>query len=93
MLIGILEVELLIPGNDSLKGKRTAVKSLVARLRNSFNVSVAEVGDQDRKRRSVIAAVCVGNDRGRIDEIMANMVNSIERTSSVQLLDYSTHII
>ena len=93
MLIGILEVELLIPGNDSLKGKRTVIKSLVARLRNNFNVSVAEVDDQDRKRRAVIAAVCVGNDRRRIDKVLSNLVNSIERTSSVQLIDYGTHVI
>jgi hypothetical protein len=46
MVIGACSLELHLPGNGSLKGKRQVIKSLLARLRKEFNVSVAEVGAQ-----------------------------------------------
>ena len=57
--IAYLNLELRLPSNHSLKGKRGVIKSLMARLRNEFNVSVSEVDAQDVWQRAVIGVVCV----------------------------------
>ena len=47
MVIGTCTIELHIPGNGSLKGKRRVIKSIIARVHSEFNVSIAEVDNQD----------------------------------------------
>ena len=59
MIIGGLTMQLRLPMSHSLKDKRSVVKSVVARLRNEFNVSVAEVAEQDRLQIAVIGVACV----------------------------------
>jgi uncharacterized protein YlxP (DUF503 family) len=59
MIIGGLTLQLRLPMSHSLKDKRSIVKSVVARLRNEFNVSVAEVAEQDRLQLAVIGVACV----------------------------------
>ena len=54
MVIGVATIELHIAMNDLLKGKRSVIKPLIARLRSEYNVSVAEVGQQDSLRNAVI---------------------------------------
>ncbi|HIE33337.1 MAG TPA: DUF503 domain-containing protein, partial [Thermodesulfobacteriaceae bacterium] len=55
MVVGVVRMEFFIPGNNSLKGKRQLVKSLVHRLEARFKkLSVAEVGDQDLWQKAVI---------------------------------------
>lgn len=59
MIIGGLTIQLRMPTCHSLKEKRSIVKSVVARLRNEFNVSVAEVAEQDKWQLAVIGVACV----------------------------------
>ncbi len=62
MIIGSLMLELHLPSAHSLKEKRSVVKSVVARLRNEFNISVAEVAKQDQWQAAIIGVVCVSGD-------------------------------
>lgn len=62
MVVGVCSMVLVLPGVDSLKGKRAIVKRVVERTRNRFNVAAAEVSDQDSKRRAVLGFVVVSND-------------------------------
>jgi len=62
MVIGSALIELDIPASASLKDKRRVVRSVVARLRREYNLSVAEVGDLDQWRRAEIGIVTVSND-------------------------------
>ncbi len=62
MIIGSLALTLRMSTVHSLKEKRTIVKSVIARLRNEFNVSVAEVAEQDRWQTAVIGVACVSGD-------------------------------
>ncbi len=62
MIIGSLTLELHLPSAHSLKEKRSVVKSVIARLRNEFNISVAEVAKQDQWQAAIIGVVCVSND-------------------------------
>ena len=78
MIVGMMRVELHIPGNSSLKGKRQVVKSLIARLHNRYNVSAAEVEDQDVWQTAVVGVVCVTNSARHADEILRHALAFIE---------------
>ena len=62
MIIGGLTLQLRLPTSHSLKDKRSIVKSVIARLRNEFNVSVAEVAEQDLRQIAVIGVACVSGE-------------------------------
>lgn len=68
--IGVLTLEIHIEDSHSLKDKRHVVKSLKDRLRERFNVSVAEIDYLDSWQHSVVAAVTVANDRVRAEQIL-----------------------
>lgn len=59
MIVGSCRINLYLPGVRSLKEKRSIVKSVLARLRNEFNVSTAEVDAQEIYQRAVIGVACV----------------------------------
>lgn len=64
MRLGWLRIDLLIPLAHSLKEKRRPLKSLMQKLKNKFNVSVAEVDCQDMHQRAVVAVALVASDGG-----------------------------
>jgi hypothetical protein len=68
--IGVLTLELRIEQAHSLKEKRHVVKSLKDRLRHKFNVSVAEIDDQDLHNSAVIAAAVVSSSRDFAEKIL-----------------------
>ena len=74
MTIGALRVELHVPGASSLKAKRQVIKSLKDRIRNRFNVSVAEVDQHDKWQRATLGVAMAGTDgayvSGGLDEVM-----------------------
>lgn len=69
-----------MPENGSLKDKRQVVRSLTARLRNKFNVAVAEVGDNDRWQIATLGVTCVSNDGRHAREMLDRVVSFIENT-------------
>jgi uncharacterized protein YlxP (DUF503 family) len=90
MVIGVCTLELYIPGNGSLKGKRRKLKSLMARLRNEFNVSVAEVDDHDLWQSAVLGVACISNDRDYVHGLLLKVVQFVERERlDCQLVDYA----
>lgn len=68
--IGILTLEILVEHSHSLKEKRHVVKSLKDRLRERFNVSVAEIDYLDSWQHSMIAVVTVSSDRVRAEQVL-----------------------
>lgn len=80
MIIGVCEVSLSLPMAHSLKEKRGWLKPLLARLRGEFNVSVAEVDDQDQWQSAVIAIAMVSADGGNLHGALESVVRWIERT-------------
>lgn len=87
MEIGVLHLEFRLHGNDSLKGKRRVANSLKQKMRNKFNVSVAEVGSQDNLGRLVLAAVTVGNDRKFLEGRLSKLLNMVEAAATEELVD------
>jgi uncharacterized protein len=78
MVVGICRVSLSIPSSTSLKDKRSVLKPILARLRRDFNVSVAEVDDQDRIGSAVIAVACVSTDAGYAHGLLEKAVHMID---------------
>jgi len=64
MVIGTCTIELHIPGNGLLKGKRRVIKPIIARVRNEFNVSIAEMDNQDLWQSATLGVACVSARRG-----------------------------
>lgn len=77
MNIGVCQIELRLPENHSLKGKRQVIKSIIARLQNNYNVSVAEVDNQELWQIATLGISCVSNHRRHADEILANVIRFI----------------
>ena len=74
----MLTLHLHIPGCTSLKEKRSRLKPLVARLHREFNVSVAEVGQQDSWQNAILACALVGNESGHVERILQKIVGWVE---------------
>lgn len=92
--VGLLTLEIYIPGVSSLKEKRGIVKPLVARIRNDFNVSVAEVEDQDQLGHTVIAVVAVSASSDYVHgllELVARRVTAWRLDA--ELVDYTIEIL
>lgn len=88
MIVGILTVELFLGEAGSLKEKRKHLKSLLARLRNRYNVSVAEVDRQDNWQRATVGVAAVSNQTTHIDQILQEVVNFIAAQGDLEILHY-----
>ena len=93
MIVGILTVELRLPESQSLKDKRMHIKSLKDRIRNTFNVSVAEVGGLDKWQAATLGMAYVGTDRVHVDQALSKVVDFIDRSRQVEMMDYNTEIL
>ena len=80
MIVGVCRITLRLPESGSLKDKRQVVRSLTTRLRNKFNVAVAEVDDNDRWQIATIGLTCVSNDARHAREMLDHAVQFVERT-------------
>ena len=90
MVIGCCSIKFYLHGNRSLKGKRQVVRSIKDRLKNNFNVSVAEVGDQDNWQSLHIGIAAVGSDRPYMDGLLTKVVDAIDRMNLAEITDCKT---
>jgi uncharacterized protein len=88
MHISLLTASLSIAHADSLKDKRQVVRSLTARLRQKFNISVSEVDDLDIWRRATIGIVIVSNDAKHNSQVLNKVVDYMENDTEALLEDY-----
>jgi len=93
MMVGTCRVELRIPENASLKGKRRVLKSIKDRVQGKFNVSIAEVDRIDEWQRATLGIACVSNDSRLVDETLSKVVNVIETCHEAQILDYEIELV
>ena len=78
MNVGVCKITLRLPENHSLKGKRRVVNSLSSRLRSKFNVSVAEVDDNEAWQLTTLGITCVSNSSRHIGEVLQSVVAYID---------------
>ena len=88
MVIGICTVELHIPDSGSLKGKRQVIKSIKDRIRQNYNVSVAEIDGLDLWQKAVFGIACVGNEKRYINGVLDKIVGFLQDNHFVELLKY-----
>ena len=94
MIVGICTLELSLPGNDSLKDKRSVLKPLLIQLRREFNVSAAEVGSQDAWRSAVVGVATVSNDAAYAHGLFEKLVEWIQHTHlDVEVVDWQIEIV
>ncbi len=94
MNVGICKVKLRLPDNLSLKGKRQVVKSLTARLKNKFNISIAEVEDNDLWQLATIGICFVSNDQRFTNEVLSKAVDMVvSNQGDYEMLDYEIEIL
>ncbi len=93
MVLAYAVFDLHLPGCRGLKEKRMIVKSLKSRLRNQFEVSVAEVGGQDLLERAELAVAAVGPDQAPLDALLQKILSFVEQNLDGELLNYRNEFI
>lgn len=93
MRVGVLTLEFALYEAMSLKDKRRAVKSLKDRIRNRFNVSVAEVGNADARRSATLAVAMVSGDSAYIHGCFDKIVELARRGGAATLLEFDKEIL
>ena len=93
MVIGILTLELDIDHAQSLKDKRAVLNRIKDRVRNKFNVSIAEVEPSNVWNIATLAAVVVSNDQRFCNQVLSQVVNHVQEHGDCVIADYSTDFI
>ena len=94
MNVGVCRISLRLPENLSLKGKRRVLKSIIARVRSKFNVSMAEVDDNELWQLAALGICCVSNNRRYTNEVLSKVVDFIVNGRfDVEILDYEIEIL
>ncbi len=92
MIVGTLRVRLLIREARTLKDKRQVIKSIKDRLRNGFNVSVAEVAALDHRQLAELGLAMVGNEARPIKVALGQIVEALRIHPVAELLDYEMEV-
>jgi uncharacterized protein YlxP (DUF503 family) len=93
MVVGVCSVTFSLPGNASLKGKRSIVRRIVERTKAKFNASVAEVEDMDVHRRAVIGVAVVSNDARHANSMLDTISAFMAGLTEAVLTDRSLEIL
>lgn len=93
MLILVSKVKIHAPWAHSLKDKRMVVKSICAKVRNKFNVSIAEIEDQDKHQIIVLGFVGIASDKAQGDSIIDHIINFIESNTEGEIIQIEREIL
>ena len=93
MNIGVLRIDLLVSDSGSLKDKRRVIRRLKDRIKNHFNVSIAEIDNMDKWQKATLAMAAVSNDKRHLSGYLDNIVDFIEKESKITILDHTTEIL
>ena len=89
MIVGVLQIQVSVFDAMTLKDKRRVIKSLKDRIRNKFNVSIAEVDYNDSIRTSLLGVALVANERRFVDSVLSSVVDFVRKIPQLSLIDYS----
>ena len=92
MTVGSLRVRLLVREARSLKDKRQVVQSIKDRLRDRFNVSVAEVEALDHRQLAVLGVAMVSNEAGHVKAVFEQIVAALRGHPVAELLDHEMEV-
>ncbi len=92
MFVGICRIELLLMEGCSLKEKRQVIRSIIERLQNRFNISIAETDHLDVQRRAEIGLATVSNEARHLENTLEKILNFIDQDDRVQVLNITREI-
>ena len=92
MIVGSLRVRLLLRDSRSLKDKRQVVQSIKDRLRQQFNVSVAEVEAQDNRQVVILGVAMVSNEARHVRGALQEIVEALRRHPVAEFLDHELEV-
>lgn len=93
MIIGICTCEIYIFNANSLKSKRSVVKSIIEKSKNRFNISIAEVGEHDKWQKSIIAFSTISNDQKIVEETIEKVINFFDSYSEIEIINIKREIL
>ena len=93
MFVGVLVIEILIYSSTSLKEKRIVLKSVKDRLKNKFNVAVAEIEFQDKWQRAKLGIVTISNQHSHLENSLQQIFQYLDRSDSYEIISYEFNYI
>ncbi len=93
MIVGAAVVEIFVHGAQSLKAKRGVVRSIVQRVRNRFNLSVAEVGGQDTWQRALLGLTAAGNDARVVRGVLERALDFVEELHLAEVVSSDVELV
>ncbi len=93
MIVGICAIELRIENAGSLKDKRRVLKSILDRIRNRFNVSIAEIDQQDLWQRSTLGLSAVSNNSTHVQQSLDAVIKMVESNPEVEVLHIDIELV
>ena len=92
MVVGTLKIEFLLSDNRSLKGKRKVVRSMIDKVKSRFNVSIAEVGSNDKWQKIELGITAAGNDRRHVDSTLNHVLDFVDSLYLAQIVNTEMEI-
>jgi uncharacterized protein YlxP (DUF503 family) len=86
MVVGVGVIDLMVHESSSLKTKRRVVKSILGRVRSKFDLSIAEVGDQDKWQKSRLGFAVVSNDGGHAHRMLETVIGFVENLHLAEVI-------
>ena len=93
MVVGCLQIEFRLVDNRSLKGKRKVVRSMIDKVKARFNVSIAEVGSNDKWQKIELGVSTVANDRRHVDSSLNHVISFLESLYLAQIVKTEIEIL
>ncbi|MCX7785549.1 MAG: DUF503 domain-containing protein [candidate division WOR-3 bacterium] len=88
MSIGLLVIDCMLNNSHSLKEKRSVFQSITNKIRQNFNVSVAETNYQDLWQRAELSIVFVNTDWKMIERNFQRILEFIEQDRRITILNH-----
>ncbi|MCD5414913.1 MAG: DUF503 domain-containing protein [Clostridiales bacterium] len=92
MFVAICSIKIHIYESHSLKEKRHIVRSIVEKTKHKFNVSIAEIGYEDKWQLSKIGISCVSNSKKHLEKVIDRVVNIFENDERFEVLEIEIEI-
>lgn len=93
MVVGVGFIRLMVHESSSLKSKRRVLKSILGKVRSKFDLSIAEVGDQDKWQRCSIGYAVVSNEAGHAHSMLQTIADYVEGLHLAEVTDYNIEIL
>jgi uncharacterized protein YlxP (DUF503 family) len=93
MVVGLASIDVHLPESGSLKSKRQILRRIKDRVRNNFNVSIAEVDHNDLWQRTTLGVSVVANQRQFANQVLSGVVDLVGKVNGVQMLDYTIELL